>query len=100
LTNHANGITRPTSETIDRAVRLLVEAVHPQKIILFGSFARGDETPDSDVDLVVILPSVDNHFSEMVRLRRTLREYACRLTCSCIPMRMCERGDLVRYGAA
>jgi len=74
LTNHANGITRPTSETIDRAVRLLVEAVHPQKIILFGSFARGDETPDSDVDLVVILPSVDNHFSEMVRLRRTLRE--------------------------
>ncbi len=74
MTNHANGITRPTSETIDRAVRLLVEAVHPQKIILFGSFARGDETPDSDVDLVVILPSVDNHFSEMVRLRRTLRE--------------------------
>jgi len=73
LTSDANGNTRPTSETIDRAVRLLVEAVHPQVIILFGSYARGDETPDSDVDLVVILPFVDNHFSEMIWLRRTLR---------------------------
>ncbi len=74
MTNRANEISRPTSDTIDLAVRLLVEVAHPRKIILFGSYARGDETPDSDVDLVVILPSVHNHFSEMIRLRRTLRE--------------------------
>ncbi len=74
MTNHTNRITRPLSDAIDLAVRLLVEAAHPRKIILFGSYARGGETPESDVDLVVILPFVDNHFSEMVRLRRTLRE--------------------------
>lgn len=74
MINHADGLKHSTSETIDLAVRLLVEAAHPQKIILFGSYARGDETPDSDLDLVVILPSVDNQFSEMIRLRRTLRE--------------------------
>jgi len=29
---------------------------HPEKIILFGSHARGDAGPDSDVDLLVIMP--------------------------------------------
>ena len=29
---------------------------HPERIILFGSYARGNPTPDSDVDLLVILP--------------------------------------------
>ncbi|MBF0152162.1 MAG: nucleotidyltransferase domain-containing protein [Magnetococcales bacterium] len=32
----------------------IVEAIHPKQIILFGSRARGDDTPDSDVDLLVI----------------------------------------------
>ena len=29
---------------------------HPERIILFGSYARGNPTADSDVDLLVILP--------------------------------------------
>ena len=29
----------------------------PQRVILFGSHARGDATPDSDVDLLVIMPT-------------------------------------------
>lgn len=29
---------------------------HPERIILFGSYARGQSTPDSDVDLLVVLP--------------------------------------------
>jgi uncharacterized protein len=32
----------------------IVEAVSPRKIVLFGSFARGDENADSDLDLLVI----------------------------------------------
>jgi predicted nucleotidyltransferase len=63
-----------TSEFIDRAVRLLVEAASPQKIILFGSVARGEQSRDSDLDFVVILPFVSNYFSEMVRLRRALKD--------------------------
>ena len=35
---------------------------HPEKIILFGSHARGDAQPDSDVDLLVIMDS-DQHRS-------------------------------------
>ena len=43
-------------EDIERLVRRIAEEFHPQKIILFGSYARGKPTPDSDVDLLVILP--------------------------------------------
>ena len=37
-------------------VRLLSEAYHPDKIYLFGSRARGDERPDSDFDLLLVVP--------------------------------------------
>jgi predicted nucleotidyltransferase len=53
-------------------VRLLVDAAHPSKIILFGSYAREEQNADSDLDLLVILPDITNRFQEMVRLRRAL----------------------------
>ncbi|HSB79666.1 MAG TPA: nucleotidyltransferase domain-containing protein [Candidatus Methylomirabilis sp.] len=37
-------------------VRRLVEAYQPERIYLFGSRARGDVTPDSDYDLMVVVP--------------------------------------------
>jgi len=37
-------------------VRRLVEAYHPERIYLFGSVARGDAGPDSDYDLLVVVP--------------------------------------------
>ena len=40
-------------------VRRLVEAVDPDRIILFGSRVRGEERPDSDVDLMIIKASDD-----------------------------------------
>jgi len=40
---------------IAEMVRRIVEKFHPEKIILFGSYARGDATPDSDVDLLVVM---------------------------------------------
>ena len=40
---------------IPEMVRRIVEKFHPEKIILFGSHARGDATADSDVDLLVVM---------------------------------------------
>lgn len=58
---------------IDEATQRLIEAAHPEKIILFGSLARGDFDERSDLDLLVILRAVDNRAGEMVRLRRVLK---------------------------
>ena len=37
-------------------VRRLIETLHPERIYLFGSRARGDAGPDSDYDLMVVVP--------------------------------------------
>ena len=41
---------------IEEMVRRIVEKFHPEQVILFGSYARGQAGPDSDVDLLVVMP--------------------------------------------
>lgn len=46
---------------------------HPQKIILFGSYGCGKPTPDSDVDLLVIMPRTRDGRERMsVRMRHAI----------------------------
>lgn len=44
-----------TPSDIERVARQIVDLVHPQKVILFGSHAYGTPTADSDADLMVIV---------------------------------------------
>ncbi|MGN6254728.1 MAG: nucleotidyltransferase domain-containing protein [Solirubrobacterales bacterium] len=44
------------------------------QVILFGSHARGEANPHSDLDFLVVEPEVDNEAEESVRLHRTLRD--------------------------
>lgn len=41
---------------IEEACQAIVEAFHPQRVILFGSHAYGSPGPDSDMDFLVIMP--------------------------------------------
>ncbi|WP_305044544.1 nucleotidyltransferase domain-containing protein [Geoalkalibacter sp.] len=41
-------------DALPEIVRRLVEAARPQRIILFGSWAKGTNRPESDLDLLVI----------------------------------------------
>ena len=43
-----------TDETLREMVRTIVRKADPEQIILFGSRARGEARPDSDIDLIVI----------------------------------------------
>ena len=45
----------PVVETLPGAIARIVSELKPEKIILFGSYAYGNPTPDSDVDLLVIM---------------------------------------------
>jgi predicted nucleotidyltransferase len=49
------GSDAPVSKTLPIAVRRIARALRPHKIILFGSYAYGNPTPDSDVDLLVVM---------------------------------------------
>lgn len=42
-------------ETISRMAQTIAERFHPEKIILFGSYAKGSPNQDSDVDLLVVM---------------------------------------------
>ncbi len=43
-------------QVIESLVQKIVEAVHPLKIILFGSYARNNANPESDIDVLVVMP--------------------------------------------
>ena len=59
-------------KTIRTAVEALMEAAPGSKVILFGSQARGEAAPDSDLDFLVIEPDVKDRLGEMVRLSNVL----------------------------
>jgi len=61
-----------TNAKIRRAARRIVEAVHPEKVILFGSFAYGKPAPDSDVDLLVIMESDLRPHARVVQISEIL----------------------------
>lgn len=60
-------------QSLQSAIRKLAEAFHPERIILFGSQARGDADEHSDVDLLVITNIQGSRRSMMVAMDRELR---------------------------
>src|SRR5262245_43970754 len=56
---------------IRRYARAIADEFHPDRIILFGSYAYGTPHEDSDVDLLVVMPARNEH-DQAVRIRRRL----------------------------
>jgi uncharacterized protein len=61
-----------SKEKINQAVDIVVSAAHPNRIILFGSYARGNASEESDIDLCVVEDMLVDKYTEVVRLRRVL----------------------------
>lgn len=66
-------------ETIEQITDAIVQEVDPKTVILFGSHARGDARPDSDVDLMVVeseaFSALRSRRAEYSRLSMALREF-------------------------
>ena len=58
-------------ETLDDIIRRVVEVAQPEQVILFGSAARGDMGPNSDVDILVVKDGI-NRRDLSARIRRNL----------------------------
>ena len=59
-------------QTLQQAVARIVAIAQPSRVILFGSYGRGDADADSDVDLMVIESQIENQGEEMVRLHKAV----------------------------
>jgi uncharacterized protein len=70
---------RPTQEKVDLAVKTAVEVADPSRVILFGSWPRGDAKWDSDLDMAVLMP---DSFAEQ------LGEIHCRIRSKLSPIPM------------
>ena len=62
----------PVAETLPQAIARIVIALKPEKIILFGSYAHGNPTHDSDVDLLIIMKTKKKHVDRYVAVSRLL----------------------------
>jgi predicted nucleotidyltransferase len=58
--------------TLQKVVQRLIAVAQPSRIILFGSYGRGDADEGSDLDLVVALPEVTDKHGEMIRLHKAV----------------------------
>ena len=59
-------------KTLDDVIRRVAGVARPEKIILFGSAARGATGPDSDIDLLIIVKEGADELDLMVRIYRKL----------------------------
>ena len=66
--------TKEAQTVIQRMVEKLRRGYAPQKVILFGSHARGTARPDSDIDLLVIKETSERFIDRWARVRRLLSD--------------------------
>ncbi len=81
------------TQVVEKIVDQIVEIVHPLRIILFGSAVRGRMGPDSDIDLMVVMPEGTHRRHTAQKLYRDIQGLK-------IPfdVLVATPGDLTKYG--
>ena len=68
------GLQDSINQHIQQMVKLIVAQFQPEKIILFGSHARGDGTADSDVDLLIVMPVQGSKRAKQLEIRAAVHD--------------------------
>ena len=83
-------------EIVTTMVQRIVDGFHPQRVILFGSRARGTADAGSDVDLLVVMPQLDDRRETTIAMRRALGDLPIsKDIVVTTPDEIARRGDLV-----
>lgn len=61
-------------ERLRKISERLKKEYHAEKVILYGSYARGEASEDSDVDLFIIAPTKQRFFERMATVRGLIRD--------------------------
>ena len=69
-------VNRQIAEKIDRFVETVIYEYNPEQIILYGSYAKGTNDENSDIDIAVIVDEVEGSFLEqearLYKIRRNI----------------------------
>jgi uncharacterized protein len=83
----------PSAGLLDEIVRRIVQVAEPERIVLFGSAARGQMGPDSDLDLLIVRSGVTDTRALATEVRRSLRGLG-----TAFDIVVATPDDLARYG--
>lgn len=76
------------------AAERIVERCDADRVVLFGSVARGDDGPDSDIDLLVVMPIVGRRHDTAVSVLNELRDLPVPVSVSVVdPSRFDEEAN-------
>ncbi len=85
-----------SSELIPFLAERIIQRFDPLRIVLFGSHARGEADPNSDMDLLGVFPEVDDKRNAAVPIRRTLADLPVgKDIIVTTPEEIARKGDLV-----
>ena len=62
------------TKEIDIMVNRITKKFHPEKVVLFGSHARGSATVDSDIDLLIVMSALKNRRKTTIEIRKILAD--------------------------
>ncbi len=84
------------ADLIPEMTNRIVEGFRPLRVILFGSHARGEAGPRSDIDLLVVLSEVTDKRRATVEILRALGDFAVPTdVVVTTPEEIARRGDLI-----
>src|SRR3954464_6718584 len=65
---------RTLAAWVPNVIQRVFERTDAIRVVVFGSVVRGDDGPDSDIDLLVVLPTIPRRHDDAVRVLRELRD--------------------------
>ncbi len=83
---------------IKRIAERLKKEYNAERVILFGSYARGEATEDSDIDLLIIASTEERFFERMASVRKIMRYLRNGLPCAPIVLTRQELEKRIRIG--